>query len=375
MLLREERRMRTSVTTLFIALMAFAPPLCAGPFEDGLAAYDQGNYEAAFKQWLPLAEHGSAAAQFNIAVMYEKAQGVLKDDEEAARWYRRAAQQRDIEARYRMGSMYEAGRGVEYSVGEARKWYLLVIGDPRNDAASMETKQRARQRLAALPHPEEFVNFKGGRFAIGAPQGGSCAIALQGSVTEDAVPTFLTVVEKSAAAGCVKPWIVLESPGGDLSAGIDLGKEVHKRGFSTASRFPCVSACSLIFMGGVERVLVGSRAKIGLHQPHLVWDKTCVTASFNAAIVDTKSYVRTVIPEKASQILDRMLGTPCNEVSWVQAKQAINLGIATRLESETVDVFGAAAARQPARASDEDNYWVNCVSKGKREWTDRQLCD
>ena len=43
-------------------------------------AYKKGNYKAAFNEWLPLAEKGSAAAQFNLAGMYAKGYGVLSDE-------------------------------------------------------------------------------------------------------------------------------------------------------------------------------------------------------------------------------------------------------------------------------------------------------
>ena len=44
----------------------------AGPYDDGVAAYDQGRFDTAFALWLPLAERGHAAAQFNLGVWFEK---------------------------------------------------------------------------------------------------------------------------------------------------------------------------------------------------------------------------------------------------------------------------------------------------------------
>jgi hypothetical protein len=60
-----------ALITILIALMLFvAMPVVAGNFEDGLAAYDAGNYRKAFQLWKPLAERGNAGVQANIAGMY-----------------------------------------------------------------------------------------------------------------------------------------------------------------------------------------------------------------------------------------------------------------------------------------------------------------
>ena len=50
--------------------------------------------EAEAVRWYRLAaEQGYAIAQHNLGVMYDKGEGVLKDDAEAVRWYRLAAEQ------------------------------------------------------------------------------------------------------------------------------------------------------------------------------------------------------------------------------------------------------------------------------------------
>ena len=318
-------------------------PVCAGPFEDGIAAYDQGRHEAAFRLWLPLAEQGHAAAQFNVAVMYEKGIGVAQDFAQAARWYRSAAERGDIESRYSIGAMYEAGQGVPQDADEARKWYLLVIADKRDDAASQDAKQRARARLARLPVPgEEIVAYAGGRFAIGPTQNGACAIALQGVVNMAAGETFDQVVARSTAAGCTRPWIVLESPGGGLFDGLRMGELVRERRFRTVTRYECSSACGFIFMGGVERVLVGSRARIGLHQATNIrpGERTCAGSIDSAGMDEIRRYMRYVIPKRPQDVVNMIIETPCDKMTFVAGQQAIDLGIATRVESEHEDLFG-----------------------------------
>ena len=75
---------------LFILVLsgAFAAPVAAGPFEDGVAAAKRGDYATAFQLWRPLAEQGHAIAQANVGVMYYEGRGVTQDYAEAVKWYR-----------------------------------------------------------------------------------------------------------------------------------------------------------------------------------------------------------------------------------------------------------------------------------------------
>jgi len=79
-------------TGLFAALL-LALPAAGQDRSKGAAAYLRGDYAAALKEWRPLAEQGYSDAQFNLGVMYAKGEGVRKDYPEAAKWFRRAAEQ------------------------------------------------------------------------------------------------------------------------------------------------------------------------------------------------------------------------------------------------------------------------------------------
>jgi hypothetical protein len=59
----------------------------------GQVAFSQGDYATAFKEWLPLAEQGDAAAQSNLGYMYENMRGVPLDYVQALMWYAIAAAQ------------------------------------------------------------------------------------------------------------------------------------------------------------------------------------------------------------------------------------------------------------------------------------------
>ena len=92
-------------------------------FQQGLSAYEQSDYQTAFKLWLPLAEQGEANVQLNLGVMYANGQGVKQDDVEAVKWYRKAAEQGYAKAQFNLGNMYANGQGVKQDDVEAVKWY------------------------------------------------------------------------------------------------------------------------------------------------------------------------------------------------------------------------------------------------------------
>ncbi len=116
-----------------LAGLALIAALCAGftlgltapagaGFDEGVAAYNRGDYATALREWRPLAEQGNAGAQNNLGVMYDMGQGVSQDDAEAVKWYRKAAEQGDAKAQNNLGNMYDKGKGVPQDYAEAVGW-------------------------------------------------------------------------------------------------------------------------------------------------------------------------------------------------------------------------------------------------------------
>ena len=66
---------------------------------------------------------GDAKAQYDLARMYELGEGVPKDDKEAMKWYRKAAEQGVAKAQHNLGLKYELGEGVPKDDKEAMKWF------------------------------------------------------------------------------------------------------------------------------------------------------------------------------------------------------------------------------------------------------------
>ena len=103
-------------------------------------AYKKGNYKAALNEWLPLAEKGSAEAQFNLAGMYAKGYGVVMDEKKSFDWYKKAAEQGHPKAQYNLGVMYIIGSGVTKSLSDAKHWLRLAYDNGIEDVEILWNK-------------------------------------------------------------------------------------------------------------------------------------------------------------------------------------------------------------------------------------------
>jgi hypothetical protein len=71
----------------------------AGPWEDGMAAYNRGDYVPAIKVFRAMAEQGNAKAQSVLGIMYRRGQGVSRSPVRAFLWFSRAAARGDAQAK------------------------------------------------------------------------------------------------------------------------------------------------------------------------------------------------------------------------------------------------------------------------------------
>jgi TPR repeat protein len=64
---------------LLVILFLLSRLLYANLVNDGIQAYNNGNYKKAFKLLKKSAEQGNATAQLNLGIMYAKGQGVRQN--------------------------------------------------------------------------------------------------------------------------------------------------------------------------------------------------------------------------------------------------------------------------------------------------------
>jgi TPR repeat protein len=92
-------------------------------YQLGRAYQKKGDLTSALAQYRSAADQGYAAAQTNLAFVYEIGQGVPKDEVQAAVWYRKAADQGYAGAQKALGTLYQSGRGVPKDDVQAVAWY------------------------------------------------------------------------------------------------------------------------------------------------------------------------------------------------------------------------------------------------------------
>jgi TPR repeat protein len=103
------------------------------------------------------ADQGFASAQCALGIMYGQGQGVKQNFGEAARLFRKAADQGDANAQNNLGLMYAQGRGVKQDFGEAACWFRKAAEQGHEGAKinvlHAEEELRKRHQEAPLPSP------------------------------------------------------------------------------------------------------------------------------------------------------------------------------------------------------------------------------
>jgi TPR repeat protein len=98
------------------------PPTGQAPASAGQPV-SRSDYVEAAKWWRKAADQGDAGAQSDLGWLYSNGRGVETDYVEAARWYLRSAEQGNSAAQHWLGHLYLNGRGVDQDEAEAFKWF------------------------------------------------------------------------------------------------------------------------------------------------------------------------------------------------------------------------------------------------------------
>jgi hypothetical protein len=116
------------ITALFLYLL-INNSYCA-TFEDGLYELTKKNYTKAYSILMPLAETGDQDAQLFIGSMYNFGQGVEKNENEAFKWFKLAAEQGLAEGQLELSKIYNSKKNYK----EAFKWGLLAAKQNESEA-------------------------------------------------------------------------------------------------------------------------------------------------------------------------------------------------------------------------------------------------
>ncbi|NOU01372.1 MAG: sel1 repeat family protein [Gallionella sp.] len=111
-------------TTTILMLVALFSTSASATLDDAYTAYNKGDFTAAINEIRTLAEKGDRQAQYDLATMIGKGQGIKQDDVEATKWYRLAAEQNHHSAQQSLGERYLLGLGVDKDFTEGKNWLL-----------------------------------------------------------------------------------------------------------------------------------------------------------------------------------------------------------------------------------------------------------
>lgn len=113
---------------LLFCLVLFTPTLAAAPLDEGLSAYDSGDYRRAFSLLEPLAKAGDPLAQLKLGLLYYMGNGVAEDEKAGVEWMKRSAGQGNADAMYHLGVAFTFGsqtpKFTQDADVEAAKWYF-----------------------------------------------------------------------------------------------------------------------------------------------------------------------------------------------------------------------------------------------------------
>ncbi len=178
---------------LALAIMALAVPANSGPYEDGVAAYEQEDFETALRLWRQLAGQGHAKAQTILGIMYTDGLGVPQNYVEAVKWYRMAAEHGFADSQVLLGIAYAIGQGMPQDYAEAVKWYRKAAEQGHAKAQTilgiMYTDDRGVPKDSVLAYTW---------FNLAASQGYEIAQKRRGLVAEAMTPDQIAEAERLA---------------------------------------------------------------------------------------------------------------------------------------------------------------------------------
>jgi TPR repeat protein len=181
-------------------------PALAG-LDDGLAAYDRGDYAAAYRELAPAAADGAPLAQYNLARMYFSGEGVSRDSAEGLRWLRKAATAGVGLAQYQLGARHEWGIDMSQDYREAARWYRLAadrgvpVAQFRLGLMYMNGVGVARDVVAA----HMWLNLAASRLPPGEPR---TAVA----ELRESIAAHMTASEVAQAQLAARNWAPTEGP-------------------------------------------------------------------------------------------------------------------------------------------------------------------
>jgi TPR repeat protein len=187
-----------------LALAALVQPAWAD-MESAVAAYDAGDYPAAYRELYPLAVQHNAMAAYLVARMHLAGQGVPQNVQEGLKWLLVAAERDEVAAQLQLGTRYELGLGVVQNDIQAFTWYKRAadLGSPVGQLYVGTAYSSGRGVATDLVAAHVWLNLA--TAALPPGQIRSSAAKLRDSVTAQLTPEDLAAAHDVARTWAPRP--------------------------------------------------------------------------------------------------------------------------------------------------------------------------
>lgn len=113
-----------------VIAVAGSPP----PRLPGWSSYQSGDYAAAFAMFKAGAERGDRVAQYDLAMLYWRGEGVPRNRELALKWLQKAVDAQLSSAQFVLGQVYESGDGLPRDLQQATRLFEAAARQGHRDA-------------------------------------------------------------------------------------------------------------------------------------------------------------------------------------------------------------------------------------------------
>jgi hypothetical protein len=193
---------------------------------------------------------------------------------------------------------------------------------------------------------------RGAEFSKAPSQnGGQDVIFVVGDLTLGDENKFINVALSSANA-----IVAFQSPGGNLIAGIEIGKAIHLKGFATfvPDNVLCASACALAWLGGRIRYM-SNTARVGFHAVYVDnGGQAAVSSAGNALVGAYLNQLSLPVPA-----IIYITGASPQGMQWLNFADAQQYGIDVR----PFNLSAPSAAPQSSEPSGSSSSQVSSIKK------------
>ncbi|MFQ5535408.1 MAG: tetratricopeptide repeat protein [Sphingomonadales bacterium] len=184
-----------------VALFAWVGPLVPATaaeqdpeaWKSAAQLFDNGDYEAALQKLRPLAESGTAEAQWYLGYAAVTGNGVRKDPAKAVEWFEKAAEQDHPMGLVSLGIMYALGDGVEQDLARSFGLYTKAVKLGEGQAA-----KNIGTMYGMGQHVEKDLFEAAKWFVIGAALGSEESQAIATQMRAATPPKKLKKIEDAA---------------------------------------------------------------------------------------------------------------------------------------------------------------------------------